>query len=131
MSQPPLEPLHFIGEPITVTFERPPVVAKRPPCPRSFQWREQEYGVVEVLAEWKDYRRRGRMAHNMRPSHLEAARLRGSWGVGRAYFRVRVHTGQIFDIYYDRAPSGAGDREGSWFLLREMGLAGSDDSGEG
>jgi len=34
--------------------------------------------------------------------------------------RVRVESGRIFDLYYDRAPRKAEDRKGSWFLLREM-----------
>jgi hypothetical protein len=52
------------------------------------------------------------MARNMRPTHAEAAQRRGSWGVGRDYYRVRTGSGHIFDLYYDRA--------GSWFLFREL-----------
>jgi hypothetical protein len=33
---------------------------------------------------------------------------------------VRTHTGQVFDLYYDRAPKNADDRRGGWFLYREM-----------
>jgi hypothetical protein len=50
---------------------------------------------------------------------------RGSWGVGRYYFRVRTDTRQVFDIYYDRAPQNIEDRKGSWFLYREMAEADS------
>jgi hypothetical protein len=57
----------------------------------------------------------------MRPSHAAAASGRGSLGVGRFYFRVRVDTGQIYDIYYDRAPQDADRRKGQWFLYRELG----------
>jgi hypothetical protein len=60
------------------------------------------------------------MAVNMRPSHIATASGRGSWGVGRFYFRVRLESGRIFDLYYDRAPKSADDRKGGWFLLREM-----------
>jgi len=41
-------------------------------------------------------------------------------GVGRFYFRVRVDGGQIYDIYYDRAPKDADRRKGQWFLYREL-----------
>ncbi len=113
-------PLHFIDEPIEVEFERPLVVEKNPACPARFRWRGTLYGVVKLLAEWHNYHRRGHVALNMRPEHLATASERGSWGVGRAYFRVRADTGQVFDLYYDRAPGGAGGRKGSWFLYREM-----------
>jgi hypothetical protein len=60
------------------------------------------------------------MAHNMRPSHAARAAGRGSWGVGRHYFRVRASTGQIFDLYYDRAPKSVDERKGAWVLFQEM-----------
>ena len=60
------------------------------------------------------------MAVNMRPAHAAAASRRGSWGMGRDYYRVRTDTGQVFDLYYDRATKKAGDRKGAWFLYREM-----------
>ena len=89
-------------------------------CPDRFVWRGDTYHVTHKLKEWHDYRRRGRMAHNMRPAHLETARRRGSWGVGRDYYRVRTTAGRTFDLYYDRAPKDAGHRGGSWFLYREL-----------
>ena len=114
------QPGHFIGEPITVGFGKLPMTVKSPPCPDWFTWREQTYTVVEMLSAWRDFRRRGRMARNMRPSSMAKARRRGSWGVGRFYFRVRTESGRVFDLYYDRAPSSAGDRMGSWTLYREL-----------
>ena len=113
-------PLHFIDEPITVEFDQAPVMEKTPPCPNRFRWQERAYRVVEMLAEWRDFTRRGKMARNMRPSHAEAASSKGSWGVGRFFFRVRTDTGQVFDLYYDRAPKDANRRKGEWFLYREM-----------
>jgi hypothetical protein len=115
-----IQPLRFIGEPVQVQFDEPPAFEKRPDCPDRFLWDGEIYQVAETLSEWRDYSRRGRMANNMRPGHAAAASLRGSWGVGRYYFRVQVDTGQIFDLYYDRAPKGADDRKGTWFLFREM-----------
>ena len=115
-----MKPLRFIGEPIQAQFDRPPSLEKKPGCPDRFVWREETYQVVEILSEWHDYGRRGRMAVNMRPTHIATAARRGSWGVGRDYYRVCIETGQIFDLYYDRAPKSADDRKGAWFLYREM-----------
>jgi hypothetical protein len=56
----------------------------------------------------------------MTPGHASVASTRGSWGVGRFFFRVRTDTGQIFDIYYDRAPKDTSRRMGQWFLYREL-----------
>jgi hypothetical protein len=113
-------PLRFIGEPIQVEFDQPPALEKRPGCPDQFVWRGETYRVAELLREWHDYARRGRMARNMRPTHAAAAARRGSWGVGRDYYRVRTDSGQVFDLYYDRAPKSIDDRKGSWVLYQEM-----------
>ena len=114
------EPLRFIGEQIDVEFDQAPMLEKKPGCPDRFLWHGQTYSVRELLSEWHDYRRRGKMAVNMRPEHAAAAQRRGSWGVGRDYYRVRTDTGQVFDIYYDRAPKGINQRKGTWVLYREM-----------
>ncbi|MFW6136168.1 MAG: DUF6504 family protein [Chloroflexota bacterium] len=115
-----MKPLRFIGEPITVHFDDDPALTKKPGCPARFDWRDQTHRIAEKLKEWHDYRRRGRMAHNMRPAHAAIARRQGSWGVGRDYYRVRTEDGRVFDLYFDRAPKHAGDRTGEWFLYREM-----------
>ncbi len=111
--------LHFYDEPIEPVFDRPPVLEKAPPCPDGFTWQGQTHRVVELLAEWRDYRRRGRMAENMQPAHARAASRRGSLNVGRFYFRVRIETGQVYELYYDRAPASIDDKKGQWFLLGE------------
>jgi len=117
-------PLRFIGEPIEVEFDRQPALEKKPSAPDRFIWRGETYQVVELLSEWYDYTRRGRMATNMRASHLATASHRGSWGVGRFYFRVRTNSDQVFERYYDRAPKSVDDRKGGWFLYREMSIEG-------
>ena len=114
------KPLRFVGEPIEAVFDEPPTLAKSPGCPDGFVWREEVYRVVELLSEWYDFTRRGRMARNMRESHLAVAANRGSLGVGRFTFRVRTDSGQVFDLYYDRAPKNVDDHKGSWMLYREM-----------
>lgn len=109
----------FIDEPISVTFSEPPLLQKSPPCPATFTWRGETLQVEEMLEIWTDYRRRGRAAHNMRPAHLMTAASRGSWGVGRFFYKVRVADGRVFTLYYDRAPRDVDDRKGSWVLYRQ------------
>ena len=114
------EPVRFLDQPVEVIFNSPPVHEKSPPCPDGFVWEKHTYRIVEVLSEWTDFARRGKSARNMRPSHAEAAASRGSLNVGRFFFRVRVDTGQVFDLTYDRAMKSVDDRKGLWLVYREM-----------
>ncbi len=114
-----LKPLRFIGEPIQVIFDAPPALEKKPGCPDAFTWRAETYPITTLLAAWFDFQRRGRMARNMQPQHAAVAEGRGSWGVGRYFFRVQTENGQIFEIYYDRAPKDVDARKGSWMLVCE------------
>ena len=116
-----LEPVRFIAEKIEVEFDVPPLLQKAPPCPDAFTWQGETFRILELLSERRDFGRRGRMGRNMRPSHAEAASTRGSRGVGKFYFRVRVEGGRVFDLYYDREVKSVDDKKGSWFLYREMG----------
>jgi hypothetical protein len=120
LNAPELKSIHFLDEPIRVSFDEPPAREKAPHCPDGFTWDDRTYHVVETLSEWKDFARRGRMRRNMSTEHALAAAERGSLNVGRFFFRVRVDSGQIFDIYYDRALKNVDDRKGSWFIYREM-----------
>jgi hypothetical protein len=113
-------PVRFIGGEIQVSHDNPPALTKKPPAPDTFVWAGLTHRVLEVISTWTSYERRGRMAENMAPAHLETAARRGSWGVGRFYFRVRTDVGGVYDLYYDREPSGAGDRAGHWILWREV-----------
>jgi hypothetical protein len=113
-------PIAFIDEAIGAAFDQPPTLSKKPGPPDRFEWRGQLFPVREVVEQWFSYERRGRMQRNMAPEHAETAARRGSWGVGRFFFRVRVEGGRVFDLYYDRAPQGADDRLGKWILWREL-----------
>ena len=117
------QPLHFLDLPIEAVFDTPPAREKTPECPNGFIWENKTYRVVEMLSSWSDFKRRGKMARNMRPAHAEVASSRGSLNVGRFYFRVKVDTSQIFDIYYDRAMKNVDERKGQWFIYRELGEA--------
>ena len=110
----------FLSEAIEVAFDEEPLLEKKPGCPDRFVWGDETFEIVEMLTEWHDYRRRGRMAQNMRPERLARASRQGSWGVGRDYYRVRTAGGRIFDLYYDRSPKDADHRKGSWVLYVEI-----------
>jgi len=113
----------FYSEEIEVHFHREPLIEKKPGLPSAFTWRGQEYEIVELVEEWHDYRPRGKskaMYQKERGSYwVTSAEKRGSWGVGRDYYRVRTQRGEVFDIYYDRAPIRG--RKGSWVLYRRVG----------
>lgn len=117
-------PVRFIGAPITVTHDRPPMLEKRPGPPDGFIWEGRAYRVVAVLHEWHDYRQRGKSksfyVKERGSFRARAAERRGTWGVGRDYYRVRTDSDEVFDIYYDRAPQGAGKGKGAWFLFRQI-----------
>lgn len=115
-------PIHFLDRPIEVSFGSPPAREKLPPCPDSFTWEGRTYEIVETLSEWTDFVRRGRYARNMQPAHAEVATGRGSLNFGRFFFRVRTDTGQVFDIYYDRAMKNVDDHKGHWFVYRELAV---------
>lgn len=115
----PMPQSRFIAEPITVSFNTPLAMSKKPTCPDRFTWGRDTFEIAEMLAEWRDYGRRGRMARNMQPQHAAIAEQRGSWGVGRFYFKVRTTDGRVFELYYDRAPKDADNRQGNWYLFRE------------
>ena len=116
----PYVSIHFIDDPISVEFDKPPVYEKSPLCPERFIWQGKQYTVQEKLGEWQDFERRGRMAQNMSSAHSATAAKRGSWGVGRFFFRILTSEGSIFDLYYDRAPKNSDDRKGAWFIYREL-----------
>jgi hypothetical protein len=117
-------PLHFIDQPIEVIFDTPLTLEKSPDVsPNGFVWEGKTYRVIEMLSSWNDFTRRGRMAQNMQPAHAAVASTRGSLNVGRFYFRVKVDTNQIFDIYYDRAMKNVDERKGQWVIYREMQIA--------
>jgi hypothetical protein len=120
LNAPEPRPIHFLDQPIQVSFRSPPARQKLPHCPDAFLWEGRAYRVEESLSEWTDFKRRGRMRDNMSPVHALAAAERGSLNVGRFFFRVRVDSGQLFDIYYDRAMKSPDDRKGEWFIYREL-----------
>ena len=115
--------MEFYAEEIDVRFDQEPALEKRPGLPAAFCWRGTEYVIVDLLKEWHDYRQRGKSAafyEKERGSYrAKSAQRKGTWGVGRDFYQVRTDSGEIFEIYYDRAPTGR-QRIGQWVLYRRM-----------
>lgn len=111
----------FIGEPIRVGFEKEPLFLKNPSCPSRFEWRGHTFQILEVVAEWRESRRRGRAQEEKEASPLpDVPTQRGSWGVGKTFFQVNTDAGREFVLYYDRAPRNVDDRRGTWLLREEV-----------
>jgi hypothetical protein len=113
-------PIQFISQPVEVHFDQPPALEKSPTAPQAFTWKAERFEVAEVLSEWVDFQRKGRMRRNMQPQHAAVAANRGSWGVGVFHFRLRTPEGRIFDLQYDRAPKDVDRRKGEWILFQEL-----------
>ena len=113
-------PIRFINEQIDVHFDSPPILEKKPGCPDGFSWKEEVFRISDVISEWHDYQRKGRLSKNMKPAHARTAQKRGSWGVGQDYYRIKTADNRIFEIYYDRAPQNVYQRKGDWFIYREL-----------
>ncbi len=108
---------HFIDEVIQVALADGSFLERIPKCPTRIFWQDKWIRLVSLESAWDDLSRKGNNARNMREGHLERAKVRGSWGVGKFYFRFLGEDNQIYTIYYDRAPSDAENRKGTWVLL--------------
>lgn len=114
-----IKPISFINQEIQVEFDQHPLYSRTPIPPNRFFWKGEVWEIQEVIGEWKDFDRRGKTAHNMRPSNLLKAAKRGSRGVGRFYYRVMTGDERIFQIYFDRAAWDQESKQGKWFLYAE------------
>ena len=108
---------HFVCEEITAFFEKDFFLEKNPPCPCLIIWQEDKIRIQDLISSWNDFTRKGKQAKNMRLTHLERASIKGSWGVGRQYFKVKDENERILVIYFDRAPKNVTDKKGRWVLL--------------
>ncbi len=125
-----LIPIRFINEVIEVQHAQPLLYAKTPTPPQGFIWQEKEYGVKEVMLEWKDFERRGKSSHNMRPSSQLKAAKRGSRGIGRFHYQVLTDDDQIFHLYFDRSSWDQDTQTGEWVLQAEYAYRLTQNDGE-
>ncbi|HCJ10605.1 MAG TPA: hypothetical protein DHW14_05510 [Clostridiales bacterium] len=116
----------FIGEEIEPVFKEEPELEKKTGVPDGFKWRGREYAVTRVIKEWHEYdhpRPGGGWDAGRPPFGARAPMRRGSWGVGKDFYRVMTDDGRLVDIYYDRRPKGR--KKGRWVILRELGGTGA------
>ncbi|MGD2250965.1 MAG: DUF6504 family protein [Candidatus Methanofastidiosia archaeon] len=110
----------FYSEPITVKFEKEPLLEKKPGPPDVFVWRGKSYTIIRVEKEWHTYNKQGKIEkfYSQKGNAPELTPPKGSWGVGRDYYRVKTDTGEVFVIYYDRQPKKS--KKGQWILLKKV-----------
>jgi hypothetical protein len=108
----------FISAVIEALFHREPAIKKRAGPPDAFVWDGRRFEVVEVLSEWHDYDKRREIGETRR-SQSQLYRQRGSWGLGRDWYRVQTGEGRLFDLYYERRPRSR-TVIGSWVLYCEL-----------
>lgn len=90
----------FISEQIRVTTDGE---IKQP---ISFAWKGTEYRVTEILLSWFDW-------------GFPPGASQRDWRTRRHrnYYRVRTSSGEVFEIYLDRAtPSGSSE----WYLYQRL-----------
>lgn len=90
----------FIGEKITVQTEG------QIKQPVSLEWQGRKYAVSEIMATWFDW-------------GFSPAATQHDWRTRRHRncFRIRVDSGELFEIYLDRGPSRP---EGEWYLFQVL-----------
>jgi hypothetical protein len=110
----------FIDEPISVEFDRPGFIIKKPECPNKFFWRGETFSISELISEWPEFERKDKYSANEKEAHLPETSGKGSLGVGRFYFRVRTIDFRQFDLYYDRTIKSVYETKGFWILFQEI-----------
>ncbi len=109
------------SEPITVEFEKEPLLEKKTGPPDRVVWRGKLYTIISVENEWHNYDKCGKTEkfyNQKRGNALKMKSRKGSWGVGKDYYKVKTDTGEVFVIYYDRQPKKV--KKGQWILLKKV-----------
>lgn len=99
----------FISEPITPepgSFTTELMGQGLASLPAAFTWRGSRYEIVDCLEHWKE-------------SSREGGRAVGELYLRKQRFRVKLHTGQIANLYFERHARPGVSRETAkqrWFL---------------
>lgn len=97
----------FVSEsirPIEGTADAAAMASGLPGLPRGFEWRGQQYEVVEQLAAWKWSSRAGGSA-------------KGQLYLRRHYFRLRMSDQSVWKIYFVRQSPRGGSSRRRWYML--------------
>lgn len=113
--------MEFYSLPVEVEFDDEPLLEKKSGVPDRFSFRGRAYTIVSVEGEWHTYEAKGKTEkfYGKKRGNMPEMKLRerGSWGVGKDYYRVKTDTGEVFVIYYDRQPTKK--KKGEWILLQK------------
>jgi hypothetical protein len=74
-----------------------------PGLPAGFVWRDREYRIVDVLERWKQTGREG-------------SRAGGEVYLRRHGYRLRMHDGAEWSVYFVRQTPRSGPAKRRWFL---------------
>ena len=95
----------FVSEPIKPvegTFDPAGMTRGEPGLPQRFVWRDQEYGVAEVLQAWKE--------EGPCKSGSSEMYLRKHW------FRILTEQGVEMTLYFQRQPRSKRQSKSRWWL---------------
>lgn len=108
----------FICEPLIprrMTRDTSAMARGEPGLPDSFVWRGREYVVAEVLKAWKET---GPETPGSSSTYLK-----------RHWYRVRMETGELMTLYYDRRPGRGNGGKRRWWVYTVCGKSRSADQG--
>jgi hypothetical protein len=90
----------FISEPIQV--EATGTIRQ----PQSFTWRGEQYRITEIILAWMDW-------------GFPSGSSQKDWRSRRHrnYFRVRTESGEVFELYNERAAAGPTN---AWYLYQQL-----------
>ena len=93
--------------PVLAEVDARRVVLGAPLLPTRFVWRGTEYAVAEVLEEWKE----------TGPCHHGS----GERYVRKHWFRLRMATGEVMKVYFERHARSPKQLKQRWWLYTVAG----------
>jgi hypothetical protein len=90
-------------EPVAGTFDTGAMARGEPGLPSRFVWRKKEYAVTWILDRWK-----------------ETSPCKGGARekyVRKHWYKIRVNSGEVMQIYFERRSMTRGQGRRSWWLF--------------
>ena len=103
----------FVSEALTPfgrSLQASAMAAGLPGLPEGFRWRGREYGIAEVLEQWRELS----PCRNGSPERY----LRKHW------YRLRMADGSVMNVYFERQPRSPRLRKRRWWLFSVAGAPG-------
>jgi hypothetical protein len=95
----------LISEPLQAAggFDTSAMSAGEPGLPAAFGWRGRTWGIQGVRRKWKE-------------STREGGRATGELYLRRHFYQLRMESGAIWTVYFERQPPRGRPRAPRWFL---------------